>query len=110
MRQRAGGGRGKGAATKVDWNVNRERRGMMYAQDGRETWVVHYQVPPRVDWRAVDAKAVVAAMIGGDVEFEIISGGPWTGGVPPVGRDYPGGRPFFCARAARLVTPLLPPC
>src|SRR5262249_61057002 len=33
------------------------------------------------DWRAVDAKAVVAAMIGADVEFEINSGGPWTGGL-----------------------------
>jgi hypothetical protein len=63
-------------------------------QDGRETWVVHYQVPPGVDWRAVDAKAVIAAMIGGDVEFEIISGGPWTGGLALVAEHYQRGRVF----------------
>src|SRR5262249_46976752 len=81
-------------------------RGMMYAQDGRETWVVHYQVPPGADWRAVDAKAVIAAMIGADVEFEIISGGPWTGGLAPVGRRYPGGGRVFAGDAALLFTPL----
>src|SRR5262249_41174610 len=59
--------------------INPEMRGMMYSQDGRETWVVHYQVPPGMDWQAVDGKAVIAAMIGrADVAFEIISGGPWT--------------------------------
>ncbi len=35
--------------TNMTWILNPEMRGMMYAQDGRETWVVHYQVPPRVD-------------------------------------------------------------
>src|SRR5260370_13421238 len=88
------------------WILNPEMRGMMYAQDGGETWVVHYQVPPRVDWRAVDAKAVVAAMIGGDVEFEIISGGPWTGGLALVAGHYQCGRGFFARGAAPLVTPL----
>src|SRR5262249_41278238 len=32
--------------TNMTWILNPEMRGMMYAQDGRETWVVHYQVPP----------------------------------------------------------------
>src|SRR5262249_796320 len=72
---------GKRPPTNMTWILNPAMRGMMYAQDGRETWVVHYQVPPGADWRAVDAKAVIAAMIGADVEFEIISGGPWTGGL-----------------------------
>jgi hypothetical protein len=81
-------------------------RGMMYAQDGRETWVVHYQVPPGADWRAVDAKAVVAAMIGADVEFEIISGGPWTGGLALVAEHYQSGRVFLAGDAAHLFTPL----
>src|SRR2546428_675333 len=74
--------------TNMTWILNPEMRGMMYAQDGRETWVVHYQVPPGVDWRAVDAKAVIAAMIGGDVEVEVNSGRPWTRGPPPWGQRY----------------------
>jgi 2-polyprenyl-6-methoxyphenol hydroxylase-like FAD-dependent oxidoreductase len=63
--------------TNMTWIINRELRGMMYLQDGRETWVVHYQVPPDTDARAVDARAVIAKMIGrDDVPFDIISGGP----------------------------------
>jgi 2-polyprenyl-6-methoxyphenol hydroxylase-like FAD-dependent oxidoreductase len=92
--------------TNMTWILNPEMRGMMYAQDGRETWVVHYQVPPGADWRAVDAKAVIAAMIGADVEFEIISGGPWTGGLALVAEHYQSGRVFLAGDAAHLFTPL----
>ncbi len=81
-------------------------RGMMYSQDGRETWVVHYQVPPGADWRAVDGKAVIAAMIGADVAFEIISGGPWTGGLALVAEHYQSGPVFLAGDAAHLFTPL----
>src|SRR5262249_28746468 len=92
--------------TNMTWILNPEMRGMMYAQDGRETWVVHYQVPPGADWRAVDAKAVIAAMIGADVELEIISGGPWTGGLALVAEHYQSGRVFLAGDAAHLFTPL----
>ncbi len=92
--------------TNMTWILNPEMRGMMYSQDGRETWVVHYQVPPGTDWRAVDANAVIAAMIGADVDFEIISGGPWTGGLALVAEHYQSGRVFLAGDAAHLFTPL----
>jgi 2-polyprenyl-6-methoxyphenol hydroxylase-like FAD-dependent oxidoreductase len=92
--------------TNMTWIINPEMRGMMYSQDGRETWVVHYQVPPGADWQAVDGKAVIAAMIGADVEFEIISGGPWTGGLALVAEHYQSGRTFLAGDAAHLFTPL----
>jgi 2-polyprenyl-6-methoxyphenol hydroxylase-like FAD-dependent oxidoreductase len=92
--------------TNMTWILNHEMRGMMYSQDGRETWVVHYQVPPRMDWRAVDGRAVIAAMIGADVDFEIISGGPWTGGLALVAEHYQRGRVFLAGDAAHLFTPL----
>src|SRR5262249_43833651 len=92
--------------TNMTWILNPELRGMMYAQDGRETWAARYQVPRGVDWRGVDAKAVVAAMIGGDVKFEIISGGPWTGGLALVAEQYQRGRVFLAGDAAHLFTPL----
>src|SRR5262245_59648767 len=92
--------------TNMTWIVNSEMRGMTYAQDGRETWVVHYQVPPGADWRTVDAKAVIAAMIGADVDFEIISGGPWTGGLALVAEHYQSGRVFLAGDAGHLFTPL----
>jgi 2-polyprenyl-6-methoxyphenol hydroxylase-like FAD-dependent oxidoreductase len=92
--------------TNMTWILNHDMRGMMYSQDGRETWVVHYQVPPGKDWRAVDARAVIATMIGADVEFEIISGGPWTGGLALVAEHYQSGRVFLAGDAAHLFTPL----
>jgi 2-polyprenyl-6-methoxyphenol hydroxylase-like FAD-dependent oxidoreductase len=92
--------------TNMTWIINPDMRGMFYSQDGRETWVVHYQVPPGADWREVDGKSVIAAMIGADVAFEIISGGPWTGGLALVAEHYQAGRVFLAGDAAHLFTPL----
>ena len=92
--------------THMTWIINPQMRGMMYSQDGRETWVVHYQVPPATDWRAVDGRAVIAAMIGADVDFEIISGGPWTGGLALIAEHYQRGGVFLAGDAAHLFTPL----
>ncbi|MFL6800035.1 MAG: FAD-dependent monooxygenase [Xanthobacteraceae bacterium] len=93
--------------TNMTWIINPDMRAMMYSQDGRETWVVHYQVPPDMDWQAVDGRAVIAAMLGRtDVPFEIISGGPWTGGLALVAERYQAGRVFLGGDAAHLFTPL----
>jgi 2-polyprenyl-6-methoxyphenol hydroxylase-like FAD-dependent oxidoreductase len=92
--------------THMTWIINPQMRAMMYAQDGRETWVVHYQVPQGVDWRGVDAKATIAAMLGADVPFDIISGGPWTGGLALVAEHYQAGPVFLAGDSAHLFTPL----
>jgi 2-polyprenyl-6-methoxyphenol hydroxylase-like FAD-dependent oxidoreductase len=93
-------------ATHMTWIINPDMRGMMYSQDGRETWVAHYQVPADTDWRAVDGKDVIAAMIGAEVDFEIISGGPWTGGLALIAEQYQCGRVLLAGDAAHLFTPL----
>ncbi|MGE3156705.1 MAG: FAD-dependent monooxygenase [Xanthobacteraceae bacterium] len=92
--------------TNMTWIINPDMRGMMYSQDGRETWVVHYQVPAGTDWQRVDGRAVIAAMIGADIPFEIISGGPWTGGLALVAEHYRSGAVFLAGDAAHLFTPL----
>lgn len=94
------------APTNMTWIINPDMRAMMYSQDGRETWVVHYQVPAGFDWQTVDGRAVIAAMIGADVPFEIISGGPWTGGLALVAEHYRSGPVFLAGDAAHLFTPL----
>ena len=86
--------------------INPEMRGMMYAQDGRERWVAHYQVPAGTDWRTLDARAIVRAMLGADVDFEILSGGPWIGGLALVAERYQAGPVFLAGDAAHLFTPL----
>lgn len=90
----------------MTWIVNPEMRAMFYAQDGREKWVVHYQVPAGVDWRSVDAQKMIRDAIGVDVEFEILSGGPWTGGLALVAEHYQSGPVFLAGDAAHLFTPL----
>jgi len=92
--------------THMTWIINPDLRAMMYAQDGRETWVVHYQVPKSMDWRAIDAKATIGALLGADVPFEILSGGPWTGGLALVAEHYQRGPVFLAGDAAHLFTPL----
>jgi 2-polyprenyl-6-methoxyphenol hydroxylase-like FAD-dependent oxidoreductase len=90
----------------MTWIINPEMRAMFYAQDGREKWVVHYQVPAGVDWRDIDAREIVRKLIGADVEFEILSGGPWTGGLALVAEHYQSGPVFLAGDAAHLFTPL----
>lgn len=92
--------------THSTWIINAEMRGLMFSQDGKETWVAHYQVPPGVDWTTLDARAIVRKMLGADVDFEIISGGPWTGGLALVAEHYQAGNVFLAGDAAHLFTPL----
>ncbi len=92
--------------SQMTWIINPDMRAMMYAQDGRETWVAHYQVPPGTDWRELDARRIVRAMLGADVDFEMLSGGPWTGGLALVAEHYQQGPVFLAGDAAHLFTPL----
>jgi hypothetical protein len=45
-------------------------------------------------------------MIGADIPFEILSGGPWTGGLALVAEHYRAGPVFLAGDAAHLFTPL----
>jgi 2-polyprenyl-6-methoxyphenol hydroxylase-like FAD-dependent oxidoreductase len=90
------------------WIINREVRGFTFAQDGRERWVVHYQVPAGVDWQTLDTKQVIGALLGTDIDFEILSGGPWTGGIALISERFQSAsnRIFLVGDAAHLYTPL----
>jgi hypothetical protein len=90
----------------ITWITNNEVRGFMFAQDERERWIVHYQVPHGVDWQTVDVPEIMRKMFGCDTEFEIISGGPWTGGLALVSEHYQSKRIFLAGDAAHLFTPL----
>jgi 2-polyprenyl-6-methoxyphenol hydroxylase-like FAD-dependent oxidoreductase len=90
----------------ISWITNHDARGFMFAQDERERWIVHYQVPRGMDWQTLDARAIIRRMIGADTEFEILSGGPWTGGLALVAERYQSARIFLAGDAAHLYTPL----
>ena len=92
--------------THMNWIINPEVLAMMYAQDEGETWIVHYQVPVGVDPKSVDIAVVVRKLLGADIPFEIVSGGPWTGGLALVAENYQRGPVFLAGDAAHLYTPL----
>lgn len=94
------------APTHSTWIINPKMRGLMFSQDGKEHWVVHYQVPPDVDWETIDGRAIVREILGSDVTFDIISGGPWRGGLALSAEKYQSGNVFLAGDAAHLFTPL----
>ena len=93
-------------ASHMTWIINREVIAMMYAQDERETWIVHYQVLAGIDPDTVDIAAVIRKLLGSDILFEVLSGGPWRGGLALVAEDYQSGPVFLAGDAAHLYTPL----
>src|SRR5262249_21369882 len=61
---------------------------------------------PGIDWRGVDVRATIRAMLGAEVPFDIISGGPWTGGLALVAERYQARRVLLAGDSAHLYTPL----
>ncbi len=90
----------------LTWIINQEVRGFMFTQDAKELWIVHYQVPKNVDPRALNGRDIVSRMLGADVDFEILSGGPWKGGLALVADQFRQGRALLLGDAAHLFTPL----
>lgn len=96
----------KAGGALMTWIVNHDARGFIYSQNGRDQFIVHYGVPPGIDWQSVSAKDVLGKMLGSDVEYEILSYGPWTGGLALVADNYGTGPAFVAGDAAHLFTPL----
>lgn len=90
----------------LTWILNHEIRAFVFSQDGGERWIVHYRIPLGVDWKTVHHEKVLNAVFGKPVPFEIISSGPWAGGLALVADQYQAERVFFVGDAAHLFTPL----
>lgn len=90
----------------LTWILNHELRGFMFSQDAKERWIVHCQVPKNVDPQTLDGRDILRRLFGADVDFEIISGGPWTGGLALVADEYRKDRVLLLGDAAHLFTPL----
>lgn len=96
----------KAGASMMTWIINHDARGFIFSQNGRDRFIVHYGVPTGVDWQSLDANDVLSRMLGPDVELNIISSGPWTGGVALVADRYGATNAFIAGDAAHLYTPL----
>ena len=90
----------------LTWILNHEIRAFVFSQDGGERWIVHYRIPEGVDWKTVNHEKVLNAVFGKPVPYEIITSGPWAGGLALVADQYQAERVFFVGDAAHLFTPL----
>lgn len=90
----------------MTWIINHDARGYVMTQSGGNRFVAHFQVPGDVDWQTVKSDDVLERMLGPGVDYEIISQGPWTGGLAQVAEFYSKGDFFVAGDAAHLFTPL----
>lgn len=90
----------------MTWIVNHDARGYIMSQNGRDRFVAHLQVPADVDWREVKSEDALRRMLGEDVEYTMITEGPWTGGLALVADQMGADGVFLAGDAAHLYTPL----
>jgi 2-polyprenyl-6-methoxyphenol hydroxylase-like FAD-dependent oxidoreductase len=88
--------------------INRDRRALMAAVDGRGEFAFHTQLRANEEESLVtqaDAEAMIQAAIGARVDLEILSRGTWTAGHSLVADRFQAGRVFLGGDAAHLFTP-----
>ena len=88
--------------------INRDRRALMAAVDGKGEFAFHTQLRPSEDESRIgpaEARAMVEAAIGTGLEVEILSQCTWTAGHALVTDHFQRGRVFLGGDAAHLFTP-----
>jgi len=90
------------------WAVNRERRSLMAALDGREEFVFSAQLKPGEDPDAISepqARAMFFETLGAECPIEIVNHLSWTAGLTLVAERFQRGRVFLAGDAVHLFTP-----
>lgn len=87
------------------WAVNRQRRGVMIAIDGKELFVFHAQLPRGQHVSTAYALKCLALTTGRDLPCEILGVDQWTAGFTLVAEHFGIGRTFLAGDAAHLFTP-----
>jgi 2-polyprenyl-6-methoxyphenol hydroxylase-like FAD-dependent oxidoreductase len=90
------------------WTVNRERRCLMPAVNGRDEFAFHTQLDPDRTPESVsdsEAKTMFQAALGAPLDVEIIARSSWNAGYTLVAEKFSRGRIFIGGDAAHLFTP-----
>ncbi|HVM81943.1 MAG TPA: FAD-dependent oxidoreductase [Stellaceae bacterium] len=90
------------------WAVNRDRRSLMAALDGREEFVFSAQLKPGEDPDAIseaEARAMFFQTLGAECPIEIVNHLSWTAGLTLVAERFQRGRVFLAGDAVHLFTP-----
>ncbi|TNF64789.1 MAG: hypothetical protein EP307_01630 [Rhodobacteraceae bacterium] len=92
----------------MHWTVNRERRALMAAVDGKGDYAFHTQLRPDEDEDKItdaDARALFHQACGREIDCTILSHMGWTAGHSLVADRMRRGRVFIGGDAAHLFTP-----
>ena len=90
------------------WAVNRDRRSLMAALDGREEFVFSAQLKPGEDPDAIseaEARGMFFQTLGAECPIEIVNHLSWTAGLTLVAERFQRGRVFLAGDAVHLFTP-----
>jgi len=87
------------------WSLLPDRRAVMVAIDGRETFAGSIQLQANADISAGQALKTFQRAFGVDIPAEIISTSYWTAGFSLVAEHFNIGRVFLAGDAAHLFTP-----
>jgi 2-polyprenyl-6-methoxyphenol hydroxylase-like FAD-dependent oxidoreductase len=90
------------------WTVNRERRCLMPAVNGRDEFTFHTQLESGrrpEDVSEAEAKSMFQAALGAPLDIEIIARSSWNAGYTLVAEKFSCGRVFIGGDAAHLFTP-----
>lgn len=91
----------------MSWIVNHKVRGVVVAIDGRDTWLLHRQLPDGVrDFNALDLHGSIRDLLGVDASFayEVLHHEDWVG-RRLVSAKFRDGRVFLAGDAAHLWVP-----
>jgi 2-polyprenyl-6-methoxyphenol hydroxylase-like FAD-dependent oxidoreductase len=90
------------------WTVNRDRRCLMPAINGRDEFAFHTQLTNNQrpeDITDADAKAMFQAALGASLDIKILMRSNWNAGYTLVAEQFSCGRIFIAGDAAHLFTP-----
>ncbi len=88
------------------WVINRDVRGLIVAHDEGDRFIIQYQIPHEVSWQDIRPREILDRLFGPGVEYEILFGDYWEGGVAKVADTYGSKTVFLAGDAAHLFTPL----
>lgn len=85
--------------------MNRDRRSIMGALDGKGQFTFHAQLPMGVDGGEDWVRESLALAVGCEFPYEIVAMAKWTAGMTLVAERFQTGRVFLVGDAAHLFTP-----
>jgi 2-polyprenyl-6-methoxyphenol hydroxylase-like FAD-dependent oxidoreductase len=90
------------------WTINHDRRSVMAALDGKDTFVFHTQLRGDENNETIDAaraQALFEQALGGRCDFRLLHGSTWNAGYMLVADRYQEGRVLLAGDAVHLFTP-----